>query len=96
MLPCGEIHRAVFKGLNADLGAFGVQNGGHGNAQTVPDVLEAGQGGKVGLMGSVGEIEACGVHAVDDQRLQHLLAVAGRAEGTDDFGFSHISCLQFG
>ena len=89
-----ELDAAAGKGADADLGALGVQNGGHGPAQAVPHPLEPGEQGAVGLVGAVGEVEAGGVHAGQDQLLDDLLAVGGGAKGADNFCFSHAVFLQ--
>ena len=89
-VPLLELDAAVLKGLDADLGALGVQNGGHGETQLVPDVAELLELGEVALVGAVGEVEAGGVHAREDELADHVLVVHSGTEGTDNLGLSHI------
>ena len=88
-IAIGQLDLAVGKRTNANLRALGVQNGGHGAAQTIPDVLHTGENSQVGLVGAVREVEAGGVHAGEDELLNHLLAVGSRAQGTNNLCLSH-------
>ena len=86
---CRQRHRAVREGTDADLRAFGVQNGGHRAAQIVPDALKAGEHGQMRFVSAVGEVEPGGVHAGQNELFHGGLVARGGAEGADDFCFSH-------
>ena len=45
---------------------------------------------EVALVGAVGEVEAGGVHAREDELADHVLVVHSGTEGTDNLGLSHI------
>ena len=90
LVPLSQGDGTVFKRLDADLGAFGVQHGGHRAAQLIPDAAQAGQGGKVAFVGAMGEVEAGTVHAGEDQLADHVLAVHRRAQSADDLCLSHV------
>ena len=85
-----QLDAAVLEGLDADLGALGIQDSSHGDTQLVPDALELGQLSQVALVGAVGEVEAGGVHAGKDQLTDHFLAVHGGTQSADNFCLSHI------
>ena len=80
---------AVLELLQADLGAFGVQQGSNGLVQLSADSLQHVQTALVLLVGAVGKVEAGHVHAVGDQLAQDAVLIGRRAKGADDFRFSH-------
>ena len=90
----GQGNALTAEGADADLGSLGVQNGGHGMAQVVPHMLEAGEQSQMGLVAAVGKIEPGGIHAGKDQLFNDLLAVRRGSQGTDDFRFSHAKNLH--
>ena len=59
-------------------------------AQTSRDALDAVHALLVLLMAAVREVEARGVHSVEDELLDHLVAVDGGSLGTDDLSLSHF------
>ena len=80
----------AFKKAGADLGAFGVEQDAHGNAQLARDALHALHAHVVLLMAAVGEIEAGDVHAREDHLAQRLFVITSRAHGAYDLGsFAH-------
>ena len=85
---------AVLEVLQADLRAFGVQQSSHGLAQLLAQGLEQVQTALVLLVGAVGEVEAGNIHAVGDQFTQDAVLVGGRAQGADNFRFSHSKYLR--
>lgn len=80
---------AVLELLQADLGAFGVQQGSNGLVQLGADSLQHVQTALVLLVGAVGKVEAGHVHAVGDQLAQDAVLIGRRAKGADDLRFSH-------
>ena len=86
---------AVLELLQADLRAFGVQQGGDGLAQLLAQSLQLGQTAAVLLVRAVGKVKTGHVHAVGDQVAQDVALVGGRAKGADDFRFSHFSTSNF-
>ena len=80
---------AVLELLQADLGAFGVQQGSNGLVQLSADSLQHVQTALVLLVGAVGKVEAGHVHAVGDQLAQDAVLIGRRAKGADDLRFSH-------
>ena len=80
---------AVLELLQADLGAFGVQQGSNGLVQLSADSLQHIQTALVLLIGAVGKVEAGHVHAVGDQLAQDAVLIGRRAKGADDLRFSH-------
>ena len=80
---------AVLELLQADLGAFGVQQSSNGLVQLSADSLQHVQTALVLLVGAVGKVEAGHVHAVGDQLAQDAVLIGRRAKGADDLRFSH-------
>ena len=80
---------AVLELLQANLGAFGVQQGSNGLVQLSADSLQHVQTALVLLVGAVGKVEAGHVHAVGDQLAQDAVLIGRRAKGADDLRFSH-------
>ena len=80
---------AVLEVAQADLGALGVQQGSHRQAQFLADGLQLFKAAQVLLVGAVGKIETGNIHAVGDQLAQDALLIGRRAQGADDLGFSH-------
>ena len=80
---------AVLEVLQADLRAFGVQQGSNGLVQLSADSLQHVQTALVLLVGAVGKVEAGYVHAVGDQLAQDAVLIGRRAKGADDLRFSH-------
>ena len=80
----------ILEVLQTDLGAFGVQHGGHRLVQLFPDGLQGLQTALVLFMGAMGKIEAGHVHPVFHERPQHAFLVGGRSEGADDLGLAHV------
>ena len=80
---------AVLEVLQADLGAFGVQQGSNGLVQLSADSLQHVQTALVLLVGAMGKVEAGHVHAVGDQLAQDAVLIGRRAKGADDLRFSH-------
>ena len=85
---------AVLEVLQADLGAFGVQQGGDRLAQLFTDGLQLFKTAQVLFVRAVGKIEPGNVHAIGDQLAQNAFFIGGRAQGADDLCFSHIKYLQ--
>ena len=81
------------KAPDADFGALGVQNGGHGPAHGVPDGLEHIQPLQMLPVAAVGEVEPGRVHAGADEGADHVLTVHRGAQGADDLCFSHCDYL---
>ena len=85
-----QLHGAVFEALQPHLGALGVQHGGHGQVQLLPQGFQLVQPGLVTGMVAVGEVEAGHVHAGEQHLPQDALPVRGRSQGADDLCLSHI------
>ena len=83
-----ELNRTAGEGSGADLRAFGVQDGGNGQAQFFPqagDNLQLVQGV---LVVQMGEIEPGSIHAAKHQAAEYIFILRGRAQCADDLGLS--------
>ena len=80
---------AVLEVLQADLGAFGVQQGGDRLAQLFTDGLQLFKAAQMLLVRAVGKIKTGNIHAVGDQLAQTAFLIGGRTQSADDLGFSH-------
>ena len=81
----------VHKGFDPVLGAFGVQHDGDGQVQLFPDGFHPADLFRVFRVGAVGKIDPGHVHARQHHFFQDFFALAGRADGANDFCFAHIT-----
>ena len=84
---------AVLEVLQADLGAFGVQQGGDRLAQLFTNGLQLFKAAQMLFVRAVGKIKTGNIHAVGDQLAQNAFLIGGRTQSADDLGFSHILLL---
>ena len=84
---------AVLEVLQADLGAFGVQQGGDRLAQLFTNGFQLFKAAQMLLVRAVGKIKTGNIHAVGDQLAQNAFLIGGRAQSADDLCFSHILLL---
>ena len=89
MVAAVEENRAILKGFDAVFGALGVQHNGDGQIQVGTHLFHQVDAVLVILIGAVGEIQTRHVHTGLAQADHHLFRVGGRADGADNFGFSH-------
>ena len=76
----------VLQQTGADLGALGVEQDAHGQAELLGDAADAVDAALVLLVGTVGEVEAGNVHASLDHLADLVVAVARGTHGADDLG----------
>ena len=94
-LPGFQRDLAVFKILQADLRAFGIQQGGHRHTQLVAQCAQLGQPGGVFLVGAMGKVETGYIHPAHDHIAHHAFLICGRSQRADDFCFTqHSQILQ--
>ncbi|EGY02208.1 hypothetical protein AZA_75669 [Nitrospirillum viridazoti Y2] len=82
----GHRDLAVLDGADADLGALQVLQDADGPAHFLFQRPDVGVDLGMVLMGAMAEVQAEGVDARQEQRLQHLGRVAGGSDGGDDLG----------
>ena len=97
LLAGGQLLHTVLELLQADLGAFGVQQGGNGLAQLLTQSFQLCQTAAMLLVGTVGEVETGHVHAVCDQVAQDIaLSVEGpRVQMIFVFLIKYLQCSRY-
>ena len=90
-LPDGDL--ALLEGADAVLGALGIQHDAQRHPQLAADLLDQVDLLLVLGVGTMGEIQTGHVHAGFDHLGQSLLVFGGRADGADDFCFTHRNLL---
>ena len=82
---------AVLEQAGADLGALGVEQDGYGDAELGGESADLLDHRAVVLVGTVREVEASDVHAVQDELAQNLLVLGSRTHGANDLGLLAVS-----
>ena len=77
---------AVLEETGTDLGALGIEQDGHGNAELLGEGADLLDHLAVILVATVGEVEAGDVHAVEDQLTKDLLVLGSGSHGANDLG----------
>ena len=81
--------RTICEGLDAVLGALGIQQDGQGLAGLLADALDQSDLLLMLGMSAVREVQAGNIHAGQYHLSQNFFVLAGRADGADNFGFTH-------
>ena len=84
------MHLAGFERACAVFGALGVEHDGDGEVKLLAYLLNHADLGKLLFVRAVGKIEAGNVHARPAHGGKYAGVTAGRADGRDDFCFSHV------
>ena len=90
VLALFQLRAAVFKVAQADFGALGVQQGGHGALHLVAQGLQLIKAGLLLLVRAMGKVEPGHIHAGQDHLFHHVALVGRGAKGADDLCFAHI------
>ena len=81
---------SAFEVSETDLGTLCIQEGSDVQSQFAADLDDSVKLCLVLRMGAVGKVESCYVHAGQHQLAELLFAFCSRADGADDFCFTHM------
>ena len=82
---------AVLEQAGTNLGALGVEQNRHRDAELGREATDLLDHRAVILVRAVGEVEAGDVHAVKDELTQNLFVLGSRAHGANDLGLLAVS-----
>ena len=86
----GQVYLTALKGAYSVLGALGIKQDCNGQTELLPYLLYRIYSYKVILVSSVRKVESGNIHSRTAKSSEHLLALAGGADGANDLCFTHI------